>query len=76
MPGEYNHTQSAGATTWTVNHQLGTLNVAVDSILSYGGSPAVIEKVMPLEIIVVDTNTVKILFSAAQTGYARVVGGV
>ena len=76
MIGAYNHTQSSPSTTWTVSHQLGTLDVAADAILAYGGSPATVEKIMPLEIVVVDTNTVKILFSSAQTGYVRIVGEI
>jgi len=76
MVAGYDHTQSSPSTTWTITHSLGTTNVAIDAILSYNGSPATVEKVIPLHFIVVDANTIKVLFSAAQKGYARVVGGV
>lgn len=70
--GEYNHTESIAATVWTVAHGLGTVNVTVDVIMLNGAD---LEKVMPLSIVVVDINTVKITFSSAQSGNARIVGG-
>lgn len=59
--------------TWTVTHNLGTLNVAVDAMILNGID---VEKVMPLSIVAKDLNTVKITFSSPQTGYARIVAGV
>jgi hypothetical protein len=73
--GEFNYT-SAGSpleSVWTVTHNLGTLNVAVDAIILNGGS---LKKVMPFSIVVIDTNTVKITFSSPQSGFARIVAGV
>lgn len=72
---EFNYT-SAGSpleSVWTITHNLGTVNVAVDAIILNG---AALEKVMPLSIVVIDTNTIKITFSAPQSGVARIVAGV
>lgn len=68
----HNHTQSSTATTWTITHNLGTKDVAVDVVILNGGN---LEKVIPLSIVTTDSNTVTVTFSAAQEGRARVVGG-
>lgn len=74
IPSVYRHTQSTAATTWTVNHNLGggggTGVPIVDILVESGGSTV---KVMPLQINIIDKNTVTVQFSVAQSGMAIVV---
>lgn len=74
IPSVYRHTQSIASTTWTVVHNLGggggTGIPIVDVLIDSGGSTV---KVMPLQINIVDRNTVTIEFSTAQSGIAVVV---
>jgi len=70
--GSFNHEQSAAMTTWTVTHSLGTQDVAVDAVVDNGGS---LEKAIPLTQVATSANVVTLTWSAAQSGWARVVGG-
>lgn len=63
---------NASATVWNIAHNLNTIDIAVDVIIDNAGTD---EKVMPLSIEVVDANNIKITFSSAQAGQARVFGG-
>ena len=67
----YNHIQSSGSATWTVTHNLNTDAVAVDVFIDYGGN---LTKVLPLDVVATDVNTLTITFSSSQTGKARVIG--
>jgi hypothetical protein len=58
------------ATSWTVNHELGTSTVGV-TILD-DSSPAVV--IVPDEIEITDANTVTVSFNVAQAGTAIVTG--
>lgn len=67
----YNHTQSSPNSTWTVTHNLNTDAVAVDVFIDYLGN---LEKILPLDIVVTDSNTLTITFTTSQTGKARIIG--
>ena len=62
------------ANPWTITHNLGTQDVAVDCII-LTGSPQQLEKANPDSQVATDGNTVTINWSANQSGWARVVGG-
>jgi len=66
---KYTHTQSSGSVTWTVVHNLGTNDVIVQIFDAPQGNV-----VIPNNIDIVDTNTVSVTFTAAQTGKAVVIG--
>ena len=73
VPSTYRHTQSEASTTWTVAHNLGGNGASfpiVDVLTTEGGQTV---KMMPLQVTVVDANTVSITFSVARTGTAIVV---
>ena len=72
--GAYDHDQSSPSTTWTITHNLGTTEVAMDVYIDVG-SPADRTKAQPDTQVVVDANTVKVTWSLAQSGGARVIGG-
>lgn len=75
MPGifkeskKYNHAQVTPAATWTIVHNMGGL-CAVDAYLNINGED---QKVIPAEINYVDSNTMEVVFSSAQSGYAVVI---
>ena len=73
MVDGYNHTQSASNTTWTIAHNLGTKNVAVDVSVNVSGN---LIKAIPLTQVATTDNSVTITWSSAQSGRARVVGGL
>ena len=70
--GAYDHTQGAASASWSINHGLGTLDVAVDPFVDVSGT---LTKAIPLTQVASNTNLVTITWSAAQSGVARVVGG-
>ena len=57
------------ATSWTVNHGRNTLSPIID--VWSGGSPD--QKLFPLEVIVVDEDTLKLTWSMATAGRVYVV---
>jgi hypothetical protein len=63
----YNHVQSTPSTTWVINHNLGHKPVH-DVWINYGGNQ---EKILPLQVIHFNDNTLTVVFSNAQTGGAR-----
>ena len=67
---EYNHTQSTPSTTWTITHNLNTTSVVTDTSINFGGN---LEKILPLNVVLTDANTLTVTFSSAQTGKVRIV---
>ena len=65
----HNHTQDTPSATWTVNHNLNTLFPVVDCWIDYEG---VINKILPLEVTVVDSMNVVITFSEDRSGGAAI----
>ena len=70
MADSYTHNQLIPATTWTVVHNLGSLTVAVNTILDYASGRHVC---LPANVKVVDGATVQVTFTEDQTGTVRVV---
>ncbi len=70
----YDFVQSSPSATWTITHNLGTTEVAMDVYLDVG-SPAERTKAQPDTQVIVDSNTVKVTWSVAQSGGGRVLGG-
>jgi hypothetical protein len=67
---QYNHQQTTPSTTWTVNHNLGSTIVACDCVVDYQGHR---EKILPLNVVVVDENQVVVTFTNNETGSVRIV---
>lgn len=65
----YNHTQATPSDTWTITHNLKDYPL-VDVYIDFDGGT---QKIIPLEVIYVDTNSCTITFSNPQTGFASVV---
>ena len=70
MSLSYSHTQSSGSNTWTINHNLNCDSVVVDVYISEGGSMV---KVLPLDVQETSSNTITILFTSSESGFARIV---
>ncbi|MEO1525801.1 MAG: hypothetical protein AAFX06_10205 [Planctomycetota bacterium] len=64
-PGEYSHTQSVAATTWTISHGLSALSAEVTVYDDSGNL------IYP-DVRVVDVNTVEISFGIPSTGTALI----
>lgn len=65
----HTHTQSAAASEWTIVHNLGTTAPVVDVYVDHNGA---VEKILPANVQVIDSTTVKVVFSSARSGYAAV----
>lgn len=65
----FGHNQTVAAQVWTVNHNLNTYPI-VDVLVYDNGS---LVKIIPLDILFIDMNTVEIHFSSNRTGQARLV---
>jgi hypothetical protein len=72
MPSAFNHNQATSATEWDIEHDLGSEFLAIDVIVNNSG---VLSKAIPLAAEVVDANNVRIKFTDAQQGRARIVAG-
>lgn len=65
----YNFTQASPSTTWTINHDLNNDMPNIDCQIDVGGT---LEKVIPLNTVAEDANTITVTFTSAFAGYARV----
>lgn len=64
------HSQTTAAVEWNIIHNLRTLAPIVDVMIDTGNG---LQKIIPLDTVVVDQNTVKVTFSSARTGKASVI---
>ena len=65
----HSHTQDVAQATWDINHNMNChpavdVNVYIDGVLT---------KIIPKDIEYLDANTVRVTFSNAYTGTARLV---
>lgn len=67
----YQHSQTSASTSWVITHNLGVAELAVDVVVDEGGNR---EKILPLDVVMTDDNTLTITFSSARTGSARISG--
>ena len=58
------------ATEWIVNHGLGKYVTSDVFLFDANNRPA---KALPLELIYIDENTVKVVFSQPQRGFIKVI---
>lgn len=65
----YTHIQSTPSTTWIVEHNLDKTSVAVDAQLNVNGNIVV---AIPKDVIIIDNNTVHIVWQIPRSGTARV----
>lgn len=66
----YNHTQSSSDTVWSITHGLNIAVPVVDCFIIYGGAYT---KIIPADVVVIDSNTIEIHWSEATAGKARIV---
>lgn len=66
----FNFTQGSSSTTWTIPHNLDTDRVAIDTIVLNGSD---YETIAPDTIEITDPNTVTVIWSSAQQGFARII---
>lgn len=64
------HDQTEAATEWTIVHNLKTLAPIVDVFIDTGSG---LQKIIPLDVLVVDNTTVTIKHSSARTGKVSVI---
>lgn len=67
----YSFSQDTPASTWTINHNLNSANITIDTMVNFGGN---LEKVIPYDVVATNTNTLTVTFTSAQTGKATVAG--
>lgn len=72
FPGvqRYTHTQNTAASTWTVTHNLNTLQPLIDTFIVVDGAW---QTVLPDYILYPDANTVTIHWTTAYAGSARLI---
>lgn len=68
LAATYEHQQETAATSWVINHNLGTYP-AVDVFVIYQGEN---HKILPSEVVYVDANTCTLEFSVPRSGFATV----
>lgn len=64
------HSQDVAAKEWTVTHNLNTLAPIVDVFIVTGNG---LQKVLPLDITVVNAMSLKVTFSSDRTGKVSVI---
>lgn len=65
----FDFTQGSVSATWIINHNLNNAYPNIDCTMVYGG---ILQKIIPLDTIANDANTVTVTFSQAYAGFARV----
>ena len=68
-PSAFTHTQAVASTSWVITHNFGRPPV-VEVFVNHGGQ---VKKMMPLNIIHTNSNTLTVTFSVARTGGARLI---
>jgi hypothetical protein len=63
------HTQDTAANVWNIEHNLSTLQPAINVWVSVGG---VMTAILPKEIRVIDADNLRVTFTDPQTGSAVV----
>lgn len=66
----YIHVQASPAISWTILHNLNTKPV-VDVMVTHNGR---LEKILPLSVVILDSNSIQVNFSSLKTGKARLIG--
>lgn len=69
----YNHKQTSQSAQWDITHNLNT-HPLVDVRIGYGRNPVEFFAVLPQKIEYLDSNTLRVIFSAAYAGEARLIG--
>lgn len=67
----YHHTQAVAASTWGINHALGTEFVNVSVYVDTGGYYT---QMIPTSVKIIDVNNVEVAFSTSRSGRAVIVG--
>lgn len=70
----FTYYQASPATTWTVVHNLDAPVVVSDANII--GPSSTVEKILPQEVVITDSNTLTVTFSSAESGYLRIIGGI
>ncbi len=71
----HDHTQNIKRNEWVIEHNMGvipTLDVFIDTPTA--ADPDARTEVQPDEVVIIDVNTVKLVFSVAQSGIAQLIG--
>lgn len=70
----YNHTQTIARDSWVIAHNLGT-NPAVSVFVNrpLQDNPTNQEEITPTDVVVVDKNTIRLVFDRAWSGVAQLV---
>lgn len=69
----YNHTQASQSVQWDITHNLNAYPL-VDVRIGYGRNPVNFFGVLPQKIEYLDSNTLRVIFSTAYAGEARLIG--
>lgn len=70
----HNHTQSIARSEWLIEHNLGTFpSISVFVNIPIENDPENVEELLPTDIIVVDENTMQLIFDRAWSGLAQLV---
>lgn len=71
MADEYNHTQGSASATWDISHGILANTYACDVMIYSGGQ---LKKVLPVSVKDLGGSVLRVTFSEAQTGKARIIG--
>lgn len=71
MSKAYDHDQTVASASWTVQHNLNTLDTVNDIFINDNGN---LSKMIPQNVIATDLNSITVDFTSVQTGVVRVIG--
>lgn len=63
----YQHYQTVASNTWVIKHNLNAFPI-IDVMVMDSNA---LRKILPLDILVIDLNTVEVHFTTARVGQAR-----
>lgn len=67
----HDHDQSVAASTWNIEHNLGTMTPVLDTFIDFEGA---VRKILPADVIVVDANNVQVVFTTPRSGKVALRG--
>ena len=74
VPSIYRHEQDVPSATWTINHNIGANGSTglpiVDTFIQENGFD---EKIIPVSVKMINSNTVEIEFSIPRAGFAVII---
>ena len=73
IPLAYKHEQATASSQWNITHNLSGTGNQLPIVDVFTTVDNIVQKIIPNQIEIIDSNTVRITFSVARSGFAIVL---